>query len=364
MTPHKKNKKRILLLSCALFAVTWLMYANTLSNRFAFDDKSLIVENKLVNVSYTLNEIFTTNYRYGAGFIGDGLYRPLVILSFVLNKIDSGKSLNPFPFHLVNITLNALNSILLFLLILSFTTNVTASLLCALIFSLHPIHTEAVANIAGRPELLCAFFMLLSWLCYGFSERKSVMIVPAVLFLLGALLSKETAVMLPFMIFAVDAVEKKPIKNRSMALRYLSMACVVILYLFVRFSVLSSVSLGFVPDFIDNPIAAAPPMERIATALGVFLRYLFLLVFPARLSADYSYNQIPLYSTPFHSVPIIGGLVFIILIVILFLLIRKKNHYPVGIILFLFPYVLVSNIFIPIGTIMGERLMYIPSAGY
>ena len=364
MTHFNQNKNHILLLSCALFFVTWLMYANTLSNRFAFDDKSLIVENRLVNESFTLKEIFSTNYRYGAGFTGDGLYRPLVILSFVLNKTDSGKSLNPVSFHVFNITLNALNSILLFLLVLYFTSNVTAAFICALIFSLHPIHTEAVANIAGRPELMCAFFMLLSWLSYGYSERKTVMLVPSVLFLLGALVSKETAVMLPFMIFAVDAVEKKPLKSRSMALKYGSMACAVILYLLVRSSVLSSVSLGFVPDFVDNPIAAAPPLERISTALGVFLRYLFLLVFPARLSADYSYNQIPLYSTPLHIVPITGGLVFMILITMPFLLKGKKHLYAIGIVLFLFPYILVSNIVIPIGTIMGERLMYIPSAGY
>ena len=197
------KKRPFLLYSGLLFLLSWLLYANTLSNKFAFDDKSLVVENRLVNESYTISEVFSTNYRYGSGFTGDGLYRPLVILSFILNKTDS---VHPFPFHLVNCTLNALNTILLFSLFMALTKNLSVSFLGSVIFAFHPIHTEAVANIAGRPELLCMFFMLLSWISIEYLKNSWISYFSSGLFLFAALLSKETAVMLPFMVIAVDAV--------------------------------------------------------------------------------------------------------------------------------------------------------------
>ena len=355
------KKRPFLLYSGLLFLLSWLLYANTLSNKFAFDDKSLVVENRLVNESYTISEVFSTNYRYGSGFIGDGLYRPLVILSFILNKTDS---VHPFPFHLVNCTLNALNTILLFSLFMALTKNLSVSFLGSVIFAFHPIHTEAVANIAGRPELLCMFFMLLSWISTEYLKNSWISYFSSGLFLFAALLSKETAVMLPFMVIAVDAVLKRPVLKRPLLSNYIVMVVIITLYFVIRLKALSSISLGFTPDFVDNPIAGSPAGERIATAFSVFIRYIVLLLFPVRLSADYSYNQIPIEHSLIALLPALGFFLLLGLIIAAVYSGRKNKIHVIGAVIFFFPYVLISNIVVPIGTIMGERLLYVPSAGF
>ncbi|MBN1293038.1 MAG: tetratricopeptide repeat protein [Candidatus Latescibacteria bacterium] len=352
--------KNLILLCLALFAFSWLLYANSLTNGFAFDDKSLVINNKFVNESYTLGRIFSTTYREGVGFTGDSLYRPVVILSFVLNK---GEKLDAFPYHFVNITLNACNGFLLFLLLYFLTGQVNIAFFSALIFSFHPIHTEAVANIAGRPELFCAFFLFLSWI--AFEKTKSLMISYCVgsLSFLAALMSKETAIMLPFMIVAIDLIKSRPLKDRRMLFKYGSLMFTAVLYLVIRWLVLKDKQ-GLNPEFVDNPIAQSPVMERLSTAFAVFVRYMYLMLAPYRLSSDYSYNQIPLQQSFLNIVPLVGLVLFISLLSLAFYLRKTNKIYTTGLIIFLFPYLLVSNIFFPIGTIMGERLMYIPSAGF
>ena len=97
-----------------LCVMTFLVYVNSLSNQFTFDDKGLIRDNRFIREGTTLQEIFTTNYRFGAQNPNDGLYRPLVMLTYVLN---SDRTLDPFPLHLWNVILNALNTAIFFILI-------------------------------------------------------------------------------------------------------------------------------------------------------------------------------------------------------------------------------------------------------
>ncbi|MCE5250653.1 tetratricopeptide repeat protein [bacterium] len=361
MTYFKANTKNIIILSIVLLCANFLIYANTLVGKFAFDDKSLIVENKMVTDSYSLKDIFVSNYRAGSGFTGDSLYRPLTVLSFVLNKF--GDKLNPFYYHAVNVTLNACNALCLFLLLKSLTDSIPLSFLSVLLFSVAPVHTEAVANNAGRPEILCVFFMLLSWLCIEYSMKGILGLAAAALFLFCALLSKETAVVFPVLVLVLDIALKRPFTTKKKIIEYAVLTLCVIVYVFIRWAVLKNVLLGFQPGFVDNPIAVAPMVERIATALGVLVRYVLVLVFPVKLYADYSYNQLPLYTSMLHLIPI-TGLLFIVGSTASALYCRKYDLlYLVGFLFFFIPYLLISNIIFPIGTIMGERLMYLPSVG-
>ncbi len=361
MRNRTSSIRSFLIISVVLFAATWGIYANSLGNQFAFDDKSLIVENTFLSRGVSLARIFSSNYRAGAGFIGDGLYRPLVILTYVWNK---GETLSPLPFHLFNVTVNALNPVLLFLLIQGLTGNIIIAALTGIFFGFHPIHTEAVSNIAGRPEILCCFFILASWIILERPRwRFPATFFGSVLFF-AALLSKETAMVFPFMIIGADVAMKRHLFSRNAIIKYVSLLCVLILYLVVRWKVLGPTAAGLDPTQLDNPIAHSPSIERIAVALGVFLRYLRLLVLPVSLSADYSYNQIPVYPSLIHPIPILG-LLMLSGIIVLAMKYRKKSPVSLlALILFLFPYLLVSNLFYPVGTIMGERLLYIPAAGY
>jgi len=354
-----KRSREIVFSSVILFLLTFLLYANTLHNRFAFDDKSLIVDNRLLHEGTSLREIFTTNYRYGVGFVDEGLYRPLVILTYVLNNQD----FDPLPFHLFNVIVNSVNSVLLFLLVYFLFGKRVLAFFSSLVFAFHPVHTEAVANIAGRPELLCAMFLLLSWL---FLEKPGKAIGTAVgaVSYYAALFSKETAIVFPFMVFLADYAMGRRVTRKANIYKYITLSVILASYLALRWRLLGETAAGLEPNFVNNPIYHSPLPERIATALSVFVRYLSILVFPMRLSADYSYDHLHIYRSLFHPVPFLG-LIFLIVLSSLPLVCRgSRREFGTASVVFLVPYFLVSNIFFPIGTIMGERLMYLPSAGF
>ncbi len=360
----KKTFLSIISISFLLFGAAFFINFNTLSNKFVFDDKGLITENTLIRNGTTLREIFSTNYRYGAGNPRDGLYRPLVMLTFALTA-RSG-TINPFPFHLFNVVLNAANISLFFILILMLTGNVLIGLCAAIIFIVHPVHTEVVANIAGRPELLCAFFLFLSLVFLEKFEKNFsflLLFIAAPIYVL-ALISKETAVMLPVIVIGIDFAMNRSLNERHRLWKYSVILSVVIAYLFVRILVLGETATGNDPLFYNNPLAHVAVYTRIVNAFSIFFRYLAILCYPRYLCSDYSYNSIPLIETIWHPMPL-AGIALFMAVIILSLLFRKKSPvYLIAVSLFLFPYFIVSNILFSIGTIMGERFLYIPSAGF
>ena len=356
----KINYTKFIIYSSILFIVTFLLNVNTLSNKFVFDDEGLIQKNRFIIEGTTIKEIFSTNYRYGANNPDDGLYRPLVMLSFVLNA----KKLNPQPFHFFNIVLNALNSSLLFLLIFFLTGNYVIGFFTALFFSFHPIHTEAVANISGRPELMCALFLFLSWISLEKPGKCFLSNIIGSILLFLALLSKETAVMFPFMVIACDVALHRRLHDKYMIQKYIFLIITVIFYIIIRWLVLGDTMTGNVPKFYNNPIAFSPFQERIGTAMVVLLRYMVLLLFPLKLSSDYSYNTLPIYDSFWHFIPLTAFFLCIISFSLAFYFRKRNPLYLLALIFFFIPYSIVSNIFFPIGTIMGERLMYLPSAGF
>lgn len=343
-----------------LFTVTWALYANSLSNRFTYDDADVVVKNRFLHTETPVRTLFSTNYHAGSGITGDGLYRPLVVLSYMLNTRTPE---NPFPFHLFNVTLNALNSVLFFLLLFTVSRDIPLAACAALIFGLHPIHTEAVANIAGRPDLMYVFFLLAAWCVFEQYREKAWSSAAAALLFFAALLSKETAVVFPLLVLAYDLAQKRPLFSKAGAFRYASLAAVVIAYLIIRVNVIGHIT-GVFLNTLDNPVSRSPFPERVATAFDVFSRYAAQMIFPLHLASDYSYNAIPVVSSFFHPETSFGIVVFAGMIAGVFFSFRRNNLVPLAGALFLLPYLVVSNIFFPIGTIRGDRLMYMPLAGF
>ena len=179
-----------------------------------------------------------------------------------------------------------------------------------------------------------------------------------------ALLSKETAVMFPLMVIAYDFVRNQIILNKNYILKFAFLITTIIIYIIIRWSILGNTATGNVPLFYNNPIANSPVAERVATALVVFLRYCGLLLFPVKLVSDYSYKSLQVYDSIWYPAPIFA-FVLVVMLFAVAIYFRKRNLlYPLSFIFFFFPYILISNILFSIGTIMGERLMYIPSAGF
>lgn len=350
-------------MAVALIAIA--IFSPTVFHDFVFDDDMEIVKNQHIRSLSNLGLIFTS-----AGWVGAGAplpwYRPLTTLSYALNF--SLSRLNPWSYHLANILLHGVVSALVFLLGQSLGLHRISCLLGAVVFAVHPIHVEVVANVAGRKDLLCALFMLLSVLSHAKSCRAAnsrwLMWTPGFLALL-AMLSKETGVVTIGIIFLWDWCTGvlKAWKPRQLLARYLPHIAAIGAYALLRTSVVGGL-LWTHPSIGENPILGVTLTHRLLTATAVIGKGLGLLLLPWQQSPDYSLQAIPVVSSPLDP-RFLGALAGISLLVwILFKtsLNRRISTFLVGwYTLTLLP---ASNVLLPVGTIFGERLLYIPSVAF
>ena len=370
--PSLLELPRALMMSLIVI-VAFFVYLNSLSGGFVFDDTVLIEGNASIHgLDWVhLKEIFGGHYWQVVETRG-GLYRPVAMWTYALNHAISGD--NPEGYHVFNVLIHAANGLLVFLLVELLFQRRGLAFLSALLFVLHPIRTEGVASIVGRTESLSTLLLLAAWWGYGCYRRKSKggawLVLSLVTFFL-ATLTKESAysfvALVPLTDYVRSAGERGKLSGRFPMPQtlwvYLAYALVLAASLGLRYWVLG----GLAPLYINpssNPLAGESTWVRFLTATYVFARYVWLLLFPLNLSADYSYNQIP-------SVTNIGSaealLPLLLLLGVLVGLVRAANRSP-----FLFfcgmqffcTFLLTSNWVRPIGTIMAERLLYFPSLGF
>jgi len=358
-------------LTLLLGIISCIVYANTLKNGYVYDDISAITKNTIVKKGISaIPELLSTPYRRGFYATSNDLYRPLSLIMFAVEYQIFG--LNPLPYHLINIIIFAFCVILLFLFFDEFFegNNKAVAFISALLFALHPIHTEVVANIKSRDELLCFFFAflcLIQFLRYYRSDKVSYLILGLVSLFL-AMLSKETVVTYLIIVPLIFMLYYNENRKRGIVITITSIigiaACILI-----RFVVLkayhadepSSIS------FIDNPLASDNLSfeSRIATAILILGYYIKLLFIPNPLVCDYSFNSIPF--SHFSDPVVLVSLTIYVFLIFYGLKRLIKNHrdpYAFGILFFLITISLFSNILIPIGTMMGERLLFFPSVGF
>ena len=189
-----------------LVLVSLVVYFNSLTNGFVYDDYATIVENKYIqHPGKSLPSLFSRSYFNIAS--GEASYRPVATLSYYL--IYSIGELNATYYHLFSVVLHALNVILVYLLANLIIKNRHSALIAGLLFACHPALTEAVDAISYNEDLLAAAFFFLAFICYTgikTGEVKSCIKVYGLsLFsFLLALLSKEMAITLPAVIFLYD----------------------------------------------------------------------------------------------------------------------------------------------------------------
>lgn len=350
-----------------------IIYSNTIGNDYALDDGIVLLEN-----SYTLQGIkgipaLLTQDSF-AGFLGEekallagGRYRPLSLVSFAVEYAFFGK--NPALSHALNIFFYLAGLAITYILLQKLEGNKFSflPLLATLIFAFHPIHTEAVANIKGRDELLSWFFLALSWtlsLNYVQEKRKLWLLIGSGISLFLALLSKENGIMalffFPLSWKFVKKENSEPIPYRAL-LTALGVSAFV--YLGMRFNAIGWPASGSSTDVLNYPFYQTPLLTKWATIAVVFLKYLLLLVFPYPLSFDYSYPSIPYYTftelLPWVSVTLNLGLAYY------GLRLYKKGRLLGFFLLFHFlSLALVSNLFFNLGALLGERLLFQASLGF
>jgi tetratricopeptide (TPR) repeat protein len=351
-----------------------LLYANAAGNGFALDDTALVRDNPLIRGLGEVPTLFASDYWEPEAKVG--LYRPLVTTSYALNFALGGRE--PRGYHLANLGLHALVCVLVWALYQRLSGDALTVGAAAFLFAAHAVHTEAVANVVGRAELLGALFFLLSFLAYlrarnAQGRRLAGLYAASLGAYLLALLSKESAVTLlgviPLydLVYGAERAGRSRLRLSGVAGRwrvYGGFLLVTLVYLAVRSLALGS-TLGLPqPARLDNPLVTLDLPWRLLNALQVALRYLGLLFFPVHLSYDYSYNQIPLLTSladP-RAALVLGLSAVAVGIVVWSYRVCKQLLFALG--FYCATFSVVSNLVVPIGTIMGERLVYLPSVGF
>jgi len=353
--------------AAAILAV--VVYANSLSNDFVYDDNAVVVANRAAHDPADWRAIFL-----GPSWGNDLSYRPLTVWTFAADFALHGP--RPFAYHAVNVLGHAGVAAALVLLAAALGLSPLAATIAGVLFAVHPVHTEVVANVVGRGEILAAGCVLLALLVQRRVARAGWPVAGAVATAAiygAALLAKEYSIALAALLPLADLVftDGRDVAVFATRLRggrlvlYGAVAGVTVAYAVLRHAALGGIvgDLDIVVRWM-NPAAAAPAVARIPTALGVQALALWRLVAPFHLSADYSYAEIPLVTSIADPRAIVGGLVAAALVGTAIVLWRRSRTAFFWLSVALLTYAVVSNVFFPIGTIFAERLLYLPSAGF
>lgn len=412
-----------------IVVLTVITYLNCLPNHFVYDDTSTIVENRLIKDWGNFHTLFTHDY---FKYSGELTYRPLVTLSYFIDY--SLWHMNPMGYHLVNVILHIVNVILIYFLVLLLfrqydkykrqcshnqIANTSFALLTCALFAVHPIVSEVVNVISYREDLIATAFLITSFLLfllykervlaqhtevknanliYSHQMERKAIHAPAqqpvieqasfkpfpkgTVFLYAgalatyflALLSKESAIVLPALIFFFDLLSNtragansrtslpfpgyKTVTKIMRSSFFLGYIGISVVYLIIRFLVLHS------------------PQEKIAYPEGSFLvnmftmtkvlgRYIASIFLPLSLNADYHvlYLKTPL------TLSFVIPLFMLISVAIIAIRLRKKvtaQPYHVALFAILWSFVSILPVMniIPLANIMADRYLYLPILGF
>lgn len=346
--------------------LAFLLYANTINHDYTVDDGTVMANNKYTKEGISsIGKIFSSAYRAGYWDRNEGLYRPLSVAMFAVEwQLGDGK---PFLGHLMNVLLYVCTAVVVISLLKRLLNGYhpLIPVIAAVIFVIHPIHTEVVANIKSRDEILSFLFGCLSLrlLLMYIDENKISFLVTSLISFIIALFSKETTLtwlgVIPIALWCSTNFDIK--KTIITSLPYL---VIIVLFIFLRMSILGSLKGESEILLINNSLVNANGdiVKKIATAFSILFRYLILMIAPVTLIFDYSYNTIP--TVGFGDIRALLG--FILIICGIFFGLKslvKRNMLGFAIFFFLGTIVLLSNVFFLIEATMAERFMYTPSFG-
>jgi hypothetical protein len=352
--------------AAGLCVLAFAAFANSFTAGFPLDNKPLILEDPRVHeaTSEHIAQIFQHSYWWPRG--ESGLYRPLTTLSYLFNYSVLGDGASPAGYHLVNLLLHLLNVLLFYAVARRLIRSFWPATFAAALWAVHPVLTESVTNIVGRADLLASAAILGGLLLYwkavdsAGGQRVAWAVALAGVTLAG-LFSKESAVAIAGAIAIFELAwwrERRQTAGLAMAAGTLALPFLIMLSR--REIVLSATRTAFIP-FTDNPIAWAGFWTGRLTAMKVLSHYLWLSIWPAHLSADYSYNSIPLSTgSAADWAAWIAAAAAIAGCVALWRWNRTAFFFCAFAFVTLFP---TANLAMPIGTIMAERFLYLPLAG-
>lgn len=351
---------RRLLAAATVFVIGFGVYAASLGNGFAYDDVAVVQGDDRVK-QFLIGPIFRNPYWATPGF---ALYRPLVTLSFAVDwAISNGDAA---WFHAVNSLWHALASVTVFALLLAwFKTG--PSLMGGLLFAVHPVHVEAVANVVGRAELMATALLVAACACWahGWPRQRVARTVTVVVLFALATLCKESAVVLPGLLVLIDAArgEWKSFRDLPSYVRWrapelLALTLVVFGALVLRTAVAGALA----PTELDPVMEVLRSTgDRVRSALQIWPHFVRLMFFPVTLLADYAPRV--LMPADGWTASALLGLTILATLLLTGLLLLQRGRGLAALTLLWFPVAVlpVANLVVPIGVLLAERTLYLPS---
>lgn len=378
------------LVHIVLVVLGFIMYAQTTSYEYALDDKMVITNNQITRQGFegiskyfqhdAMDGFWASEYGIPVEELNDksrvsgGRYRPLTLTTHSIEWALFGQ--NPGVSHTVNALLYGLLGLLIFMWLRALFKEEETDLLktvsfwATVLFLVHPLHTEVVANIKGRDEILSMLFAIFAAfkLTKGFDTKKSkeIWIGAGLMFL--SLLSKESAApmvgVVPVSLWIFRNSTVKEIIQVSWQPLLLAL-----LYILIRSSFVNP-SPSEPTELMNNAFVNANTSQKWATIFLTVAAYVKLLFWPNPLTHDYYPYHLPFidveqrYAEMSHPAALLGlALTAILAIWSLWGIVKRKKS-AFGAIFFVATFILVSNLLFPIGVFMNERFMFMPSLGF
>jgi tetratricopeptide (TPR) repeat protein len=328
-----------------------------------FDNSPVILRDPRIQdvTAHNIGSILTGQYWYAKP--GNVLYRPLTTLSFLVNYAVFDNGANSAGYHWINFMLQGVNVSLVYALGILIFAESSLALALAALWGLHPVLTESITNVVGRSDELAAFGVLVGLLCYtrwasAAGRRKQWWLAALVAAQTIGLFSKESAAVLPGILLLYDLAWSERATWRARAPAYAALALPFAAFLYLR-------------SHLYTHIVAASrnPSNRVGfwtarfTTVKVIGKSLWLFVWPAHLSPDYSFNAIPRFGWKLSNWEDAQTLVALALCVgAIALAIRWRRTWKPMFFFILFFFVAISPtaIFVPV---LAERFLYLPSVG-
>ncbi len=354
---------------------TFLAYSSTLWFKFVYDDRGQILANVQVHAwryapHFFLERVWSFAY---PGILGN-YYRPIFLLFLLLNY----KIFGPYAagWHLVSVATHMGVTYLVYVLARRLTGDSLTALIAALIFGVDPVHIESVAWVSGVTDPLLALFLLPSFLCYLNARERGPRSRPWLACSLAlyalAMLSKETALILPIILVAYEWLwmesshpsslfRQATERTRACVVRVTPFVLLTFLYLAVRWHVIKGLGHTMVPLSVATIIFTWPQL---------LLFYLQHLVWPFNLSVFYN---VPYIKTPglvsfFLPLSALAAIAFLVWILIRRL--GRESSKDTRVALFASAWILVPFTplldlsVLPVGEIAHDRYLYLPSIGF
>jgi len=379
---NKRPRAYTLFILAGFLIISFIVYFNSLSNPFHFDDEYSVSGNTHVRDVSNISEVFVKPKILVKHGWRAGHYRPIVFISFALNYYFGGK--NTWGYHLVNLAFHMGSAVMVFLIVkrmltgereaLQENTGFLPALASGLIFLVHPFNSEVVNYITARSSVMCTFFYLLAfWFWIRFRRNQwykmeagehpgtvggtYILYLASLLTFLLAMLTKEIAITLPVILWLYDFYFV-PVKEKTQHLRRLLAYVPFVLSVLIPYLILRILYFGFILDKFQRDI-----VTQLSTQMPVLVKYLKLFIFPVGLSVDHDSR---IYDS-FFNIPVIGAYVLLMTLIALavYLYMQKNTVYRViSLFIIWFFITLMPTTIIPLNAIFQENRGYIAGVSF